>query len=73
MVGLRRPASPAIFCAGVSAARPRAGVQTIARRSLSLSLRVNTEIKAPMVRVVDMSGDELGVLSLEDALDEARG
>jgi hypothetical protein len=74
LLGLRRPASPAISCAGASAVRPRAAaVQPAPRRSLSLSLRVNSEISASLVRVVDMSGNELGVLRLADALAEARG
>ena len=48
-------------------------MQPAPRRSLSLSLRVNSEISASLVRVVDMSGNELGVLRLADALAEARG
>lgn len=38
-----------------------------------LAMRVNRDIKAAMVRVVGLDGAELGVLSREDALAEARG
>ncbi len=46
-------------------------MQTIPRRGLAM--RMNDQIRATTVRVVDMSGDDLGVLSREDALAAAKG
>ena len=37
-----------------------------------MNLRVNKQIRAPKVRVIGPEGDQVGVLSLQDALQQAR-
>ena len=38
------------------------------RRSPADTTRINSEIRAPRVRVIDKSGEQLGILSIRDAL-----
>ena len=75
VLALRRPESAAFYTGGVPAAggwRPGLAMRVPPRRGLA-TMRMNRQIRAPMVRVVDMSGDELGVLSRDDALAAAKG
>lgn len=74
LVVLRRPTAAEFYAGGIPAAGGwRPGLTMRAAPCRGLAMRMNLQIRAPMVRVVDISGDELGVLSREDALAAAEG
>ncbi|CRH25018.1 translation initiation factor IF-3 [Chlamydia trachomatis] len=39
---------------------------------MALNLRINRQIRAPRVRVIGSAGEQLGILSIKEALDLAK-
>ena len=73
LLALRRPTTAAFYGGAPVAGWQRSGVAMQMPLRRGLAMRMNDEIRATTVRVVDMSGDDLGVLSREDALAAAEG
>ena len=47
-------------------------ITNFSRVDVALNLKINRQIRAPKVRVIGSSGEQLGILSIQEALDLAR-
>lgn len=47
-------------------------ITNFSRVDVALNLRINRQIRAPRVRVIGSAGEQLGILSIKEALDLAK-